>query len=67
VTPAAAPARKHRRVTVALASVKVTLAAGETKVVRPTLSRADARRLVIAAKGTTGEPAAVTKRVRATR
>jgi tripartite motif-containing protein 71 len=81
VTPAATPPRKHRRVTVALAAVKLTLGAGETKIVRPALSKANARRLVkalrgrrslevnvqIAAKATTGEPAAVTKRVRATR
>ena len=67
--------------TVALATVKLTLGAGETKIVRPTLSQANARRLAkalrgrralevnvqIAAKATTGEPAAVTKRLRATR
>ena len=77
VTPAAAPPRKHRRVTVALASVKLTLAAGETKIARPTLSKANARRLVkalrgrrglevsvqIAAQATTGEPAAVDEAV----
>jgi tripartite motif-containing protein 71 len=81
VTPAAAPPRKHRRVTVVLATVKLTLGAGETKIARPALSRANARRLIkalrgrralevnvqIAAKATTGEPAAVTKRIRATR
>jgi hypothetical protein len=81
VTPAASPPRKHRRVTVALAAVKLTLGAGETKIARPTLSRLNARRLVkalrgrrglevnvqIAAQAATGEPAAVTKRVKATR
>ena len=81
VTPAAAPPKKHRRVTVALATVKLTLGAGDTKIARPTLSRANARRLVKALRGrraldvnvqisataTTGEPAAVTKRLRATR
>jgi sugar lactone lactonase YvrE len=81
VTPAAAPPRKHRRVTVKLATVTLTLGAGETKIVRPGLSKANAKRLVkalrgrrslevnvqIAAKATTGEPAAVTKRLRATR
>jgi tripartite motif-containing protein 71 len=81
VTPAATPPRKHRRVTVSLATVKLTLGAGETKIVRPALSKANARRLVkalrgrrslevnvqIAAKAATGEPSAVTKRVRATR
>ena len=81
VTPKAAPPRKHRRVTVALATVKLTLGAGDAKIVRPTLSKADARRLVkalrgrrglevnvqIAAQATTGEPAQVTKRVSATR
>ena len=81
VTPAAAPPREHRRVTVTLATVKLTLGAGETKIVRPALSRLNARRLVKALRGrraldvnvqisataTTGEPAAVTKRVRATR
>ena len=73
--------KKHRRVTVALATVKLTLGAGDTKIARPTLSRANARRLVKALRGrraldvnvqisataTTGEPAAVTKRLRATR
>ena len=67
--------------TVALATVKLTLGAGDTKIVRPTLSKANARRLVkalrgrrglevnvqIAAQATTGEPAQVTKRVSATR
>ena len=67
--------------TVALATVKLTLGAGDTKIARPTLSRANARRLVKALRGrraldvnvqisataTTGEPAAVTKRLRATR
>ena len=81
VTPKAAPPRKHRRVTVALATVKLTLGAGDSKIVRPTLSKANARRLVkalrgrrglevnvqIAAQATTGEPAQVTKRVSATR
>jgi tripartite motif-containing protein 71 len=81
VTPAAAPPKKHKRVTVRLATVKLTLGAGDTKIARPALSRADARRLIkalcgrralevnvqIAAKATTGEPSAVTKRVRATR
>ena len=81
VTPAAAPPKRHRRVTVALATVKLTLGAGDTKIARPTLSRANARRLVKALRGrraldvnvqisataTTGEPAAVTKRLRATR
>ena len=38
VTPKAAPPRKHRRVTVTLATVKLTLGAGETKIARPTLS-----------------------------
>jgi hypothetical protein len=80
-TPAAAPPRKHRRVTVTLATVTLTLGAGDTKIVRPTLSKANAKRLAralrgrralevnvqIAAKATTGEPSAVTKRVRATR
>ena len=80
-TPAAAPPKKHRRVTVALATVKLTLGAGDTKIARPTLSRANARRLVKALRGrraldvnvqisataATGEPAAVTKRLRATR
>jgi sugar lactone lactonase YvrE len=81
VTPAAAPPRKHGRVTVALATVKLTLGAGDTKIVRPTLSKVNARRLVkalrgrralevnvqIAAQAATGEPAAVTKRLQATR
>ena len=80
-TPAAAPPRKHRRVTVTLATVKLTLGAGDTKIVRPTLSKASAKRLAkalrgrralevdvqIAAQATTGEPSAVTKRLRATR
>ncbi|MGZ8632326.1 MAG: NHL repeat-containing protein [Solirubrobacteraceae bacterium] len=81
VTPTAAPPRKHRRVTVALATVKLTLGAGDSKIGRPTLSKLNARRLVkalrgrrglqvnvmIAAQATTGEPAQVTKRVSATR
>jgi sugar lactone lactonase YvrE len=81
VTPAAAPPRKRKRVTVTLATVKLTLGAGDTKIARPTLSKASAKRLAkalrgrralevnvqIAAKATTGEPSAVTKRVRATR
>jgi tripartite motif-containing protein 71 len=81
VTPAAAPPRKHRRVTVSLATVKITLGAGDTKIARLTLSRANAQRLAkalhgrravevnlqISATATTGEPSAVTKRLRATR
>ena len=53
-TPAAAPPRKQRRVTVALATVKLTLGAGDTKIVRPTLSQANARRLVKALRGRRG-------------
>jgi tripartite motif-containing protein 71 len=81
VTPAAQPPRKHRRVTVALATVKLTLGAGDTKIVRPALSRSNARRLVkalrghkalevnvqVSAQAAAGQPAAVTKRLRATR
>jgi DNA-binding beta-propeller fold protein YncE len=81
VTPKAAPPRKHRRVTVTLATVELTLGAGETKIARPALSDADRRRLVkalrgrrglevnvqIAARATTGEPAQITKRLTATR
>ena len=81
LTPAAAPPRKGRRVTVALATVKLTIPAGESEIVRLTLSKANARRLgkalrgrrglevnvQIAAQATTGEPAQVTKRVSATR
>jgi hypothetical protein len=81
VTPAAAPPKKHRRVTVSLATVKLTLGAGDAKIARPALSRADAKRLAKALRGrralevnlqitataTTGEPTAITKRVRATR
>jgi len=81
VTTAAAPPKRHKRVTVGLATVKLTLGAGDTKIARPALSKADARRLIkalrgrralevnvqIAAKATPGEPSAVTKRVRATR
>jgi tripartite motif-containing protein 71 len=81
VTPAASPPRKHRRVTVALATVKLTLPAGETKIVRPALSVKKARQLVkalrgrrvlkvnvqVAATATTGEPTTITKRLHATR
>jgi tripartite motif-containing protein 71 len=80
-TPEATPPRKHRRVTVALATVKVKLAAGDTKILRPALSRKKARSLVralrgrrglkvnvqISASATTGEPTTITKRLHATR
>jgi tripartite motif-containing protein 71 len=80
-TPTAAPPRKHKRVTVALATVKLKLAAGDTKIVRPALSRAKAGQLAKALRGhkglrvnvqisataSTGEPTTVTKRLLATR
>jgi hypothetical protein len=81
VTPTASPPRKHKRVTVALATVKLQIAAGDTKVVRPTLSRTKAGQLTKALRGhrglkvnvqvtavaAIGEPTTVTKRVSATR
>jgi tripartite motif-containing protein 71 len=80
-TPAASPPRKHRRVTVALATVKVALPAGETKIVRPALSIKNARSLTKALRGrrglkvnvqisataSSGEPTTITKRLQATR
>jgi DNA-binding beta-propeller fold protein YncE len=80
-TPAARPPRKHRRVTVTLATVKLKLPAGETKIVRPALSLKKARQLSKALRGrrglkvnvqisavaATGEPTTITKRLRATR
>jgi hypothetical protein len=80
-TPAANPPRKHKRVTVALATVKLKLPAGETKIVRPALSLKKARELSKALRGrrglkvnvqisavaATGEPTTITKRVQATR
>jgi tripartite motif-containing protein 71 len=80
-TPTAAPPRKHKRVTVALATVKLKLAAGDSKIVRPALSRTKARQLTKALRGhkglrlnvqivataSTGEPTNVTKRLLATR
>jgi outer membrane receptor for ferrienterochelin and colicin len=79
-TPTAAPPRKHQRVTVALATVQIKLAAGDSKVVRPALSRTKARQLTKALRGhkglrvnvqitataSTGEPTNVTKRLLAT-
>jgi DNA-binding beta-propeller fold protein YncE len=81
VTPAATPPRGHRRVTVSLSTVKRALPAGETKIVRPGLSRKKARQLSkalrgrralkvtvqIAAAGTTGEPTTITRRLQARR
>jgi tripartite motif-containing protein 71 len=80
-TPAASPPRTHKRVTVALATVKLKLPAGETKIVRPALSLKKARQLTKALRGrrglkvnvqisavaATGEPTTITKRMRATR
>jgi sugar lactone lactonase YvrE len=80
-TPTASPPRKHKRVTVALATVKLKIAAGDTKIVRPVLSRTKARQLTKALRGhrglkvnvqvtavaAIGEPTTVTKRVSATR
>jgi tripartite motif-containing protein 71 len=80
-TPAATPPRKHRRVTVALATVKLTLPAGETKILRPALSLKKARQLSKALRGrralkvnvqisavaATGEPTTITKRLQVTR
>jgi sugar lactone lactonase YvrE len=80
-TPAAAPPRKHKRVTVALATVKVKLPAGDTKILRPALSRTKARALSKALRGhralkvnvqisavaATGEPTTITKRLTALR
>jgi streptogramin lyase len=76
-TPEAAPPRHHKRVTVALQTVKVKLDAGATKVVRPALSKKKARSLARALRGrkalkvnvqieaaaTTGEPTTITKRL----
>ena len=80
-TPAASPPRRHRRVTVSLSTVKLALPAGETKILRPALSRKKARQLAralrgrralkvtvqIAAAGTTGEPTTITRRLQARR
>jgi tripartite motif-containing protein 71 len=80
-TPAASPPRRHRRVTVSLSTVKLALPAGETKILRPALSRKKARQLTralrgrralkvtvqIAAAGTTGEPTTITRRLQARR
>jgi hypothetical protein len=80
-TPTAAPPRKHKRVTVALATVKLTLPGGDTKIVRPALSQKKARQLAKALRGhkglrvnvqisavaSTGDPTTVTKRLLATR
>ncbi len=81
LTPRAVPPRKHKRVTITLRTVKASLAAGQTKVLRPTLTLTEARRLTKALRGrhgldvnvqvsaaaSTGEPTAVTKRLNATR
>jgi tripartite motif-containing protein 71 len=80
-TPAAAPPRRHRRVTVALSTVKLALPAGETKILRPAFSRKKARQLSRALRGrralkvivqisataTTGEPTTITRRLQARR
>jgi sugar lactone lactonase YvrE len=80
-TPTAAPPRKHHRVTVALATVKLKLPAGDTKILRPALSKIKARQLSKALRGrrglrvnvqisavaASGEPTTITKRLVATR
>jgi tripartite motif-containing protein 71 len=79
-TPAASPPRKKRRVTVALAKVVIALPAGESKILRPALSKTKAQQLSKALRGrravkvnvqieasaTTGEPTTITKRLTAT-
>ena len=82
VTPTAAPPRKHRRVTVALATVKLTLGGRRVEDRAPHAVEGSTRagwsrrcaggaalevNVQIAAQATTGEPAQVTKRVSATR
>jgi DNA-binding beta-propeller fold protein YncE len=54
VTPRARPAKGHRAVTVKLATVKRSIPAGESAVVRLTLSDANARRLRRALRGRRG-------------
>jgi DNA-binding beta-propeller fold protein YncE len=80
-TPAAKPPRKHRRVTVTLATIKLKLPAGETKILRPALSLKKARAISKALRGrralkvnvqisavaATGEPTTITKRLQVTR
>jgi tripartite motif-containing protein 71 len=81
VTPTATPPKRHRRVTVALATIKVALPAGETKILRPALSKLKAQQLTKALRGrrglkvnlqvtaaaSTGEPTTITRRLTATR
>jgi hypothetical protein len=77
VTPRAKPPRGHKSVSVTLAKVRLTIPAGETRILRLGLSRAGVSRLrkalagrlglaatiQLAATATAGEPTDVTKRL----
>jgi tripartite motif-containing protein 71 len=81
VTPRAAPPRKRKRVSVTLRPVKVTLAAGDSRILRAAVSRTQARSLSRALRGrrgllanvrveataSVGAPTTVSQQVRATR
>jgi DNA-binding beta-propeller fold protein YncE len=77
VTPRAKPRRGHKAVSVALAKLRLTIPAGESRILRLTMSRAEAQRLrkalagrlglaatiQLAATAAAGEPTDVTKRL----
>jgi tripartite motif-containing protein 71 len=59
LTPRSRPAKGHRRVTVNLRSIELTLQAGQDRLLRPKVSRAQARQLTRALRGRKGLTATV--------
>jgi hypothetical protein len=59
LTPRARPPKGHKRVTVNLRTIELTLQAGQDRLLRPAVSRAQARQLTRALRGRKGLTATV--------